>query len=130
MTHADQPQLTFDGNCEEAFASYAAIFGATPSVLMRFKDLPGLTQTPESWGDKVMHAQIDIGGARLMGSDRADHLYDKAQGLTVSITVDTPEEAERFFAALSEGGKITMPMAETFWEQRFGMVVDRFDKAL
>ncbi len=121
------PYLTFNGNCEEAFASYAAIFGVTPSVLMRFKEFPGPTQTPESWGDKIMHAQIDFGGARLMGSDRADHLYDKPKGIVVSITVETPEEAERIFAALAQGGQITMPMAETFWAQRFGMLVDRFD---
>jgi PhnB protein len=120
------PYLTFNGNCEEAFAAYSAIFGVEPTMLMRFRDYPGPTETPESFADKIMHASLDIGSARLMGSDRSDKHYARPQGLVVSLTVATPEEAERIFKALAEGGEITMPMAETFWAQKFGMLVDRF----
>jgi PhnB protein len=120
------PYLTFNGDCEQAFAFYADVFGVTPTVLMRFKDFPGPKRTPDSYDGKIMHAQINIGAAQLMGSDRHDDHYAKPQGLMVSLTVDTPAEAERIFNELSAGGEITMPMAETFWAQRFGMLVDRF----
>ncbi len=120
------PYLTFNGDCEQAFALYADIFGVTPRVLMRFKDFPGPKRTPDNWDGKIMHAQIDIGGAQLMGSDRHDEHYVRPQGLMVSLTVETQAEAERIFNELSAGGEITMPMAETFWAQRFGMLVDRF----
>ncbi len=120
------PYLTFNGDCEAAFTAYSAIFGVKPTILMRFRDYPGPTETPESFADKIMHASLDIGGARLMGSDRSDAHYAKPQGLTVSVTVETPQEAERIFNSLSEGGQITMPMAETFWAHKFGMLVDRF----
>ena len=72
------------------------------------------------------HAQIDLGAAQLMGSDQNDERYARPQGLMVSLTVETPAEVERIFNELSAGGQITMPMAETFWAQRFGMLVDRF----
>ena len=38
----------------------------------------------------------------------------------------TPEEAERIFKALSEKGTVTMPIEETFWATRFGMLIDQF----
>ena len=75
------PYLTFNGDCEQAFAFYADVFGVTPTVLMRFKDFPGPKQTPDSWDGKIMHAQIDIGPAQLMGSDQHDEHYARPQGL-------------------------------------------------
>ena len=120
------PYLTFNGDCEQAFAFYADVFGVTPTVLMQFKDFPGPKRTPECYDGKIMHAQIDIGAAQLMGSDRHDDHYARPQGLMVALTVDTPAEAERIFTELSAGGQITMPMAETFWAQQFGMLVDPF----
>jgi PhnB protein len=120
------PYLTFNGTCEAAFNRYAEIFKTPIKMMMRFREMPGDQQIPPGWEEKVMHAAIEMEGARLMGSDRADAHYQKPQGMVVSVVVDTPEEAERIFGALAEGGEITMPMAETFWAQRFGMLTDAY----
>ncbi|MFC6977682.1 VOC family protein [Microbulbifer taiwanensis] len=75
--------------------------------------------------DQVMHAQLKVGEQIIMASD-APTTFQPAQGMHITIGVDTPEEAERIYEALSEGGNIIMPMEETFWAQRFAMVTDRF----
>jgi len=120
------PYLTFNGNCEAAFAHYAEVFKTPVKMLMRFKEMPGEQKIPEGWENKIMHASIEMDGARLMGSDRADAHYQKPQGMVVSVNVATPEEAERIFGELAEGGEITMPIAETFWAHRFGMLTDAY----
>jgi PhnB protein len=74
-----------------------------------------------------MHARLDLpDGGQLLGSDAPGGLYQKPQGISVSLEIGMPEEAERIFAALGEGGNITMPIQETFWAHRFGMLTDRF----
>ena len=52
--------------------------------------------------------------------------YEKPQGISVALAVLDPADAERKFKALSEGGNVTMPIQQTFWAQRFGMVTDKF----
>ena len=73
-----------------------------------------------------MHAQLSIGDALLFGSDAPPDNYEKPQGLSVALAVQDPADAERKFKALSEGGNVTMPLQETFWAKRFGMVNDKF----
>jgi PhnB protein len=47
-------------------------------------------------------------------------------GFSLLLRVDTPEKAERFFAALSDGGQIQIPLVKTFFAERYGIVIDRF----
>jgi PhnB protein len=61
-----------------------------------------------------------------MGSDAPPERYKAPQGFYVSVQVKTPQDADRAFAALEDGGNVQMPIAKTFWAERFGMVVDRF----
>ena len=68
----------------------------------------------------------DLGGTVLMGSDAPDERYQGPQGFAVSLQTETPEEAERAFQALSTGGSVRMPIQETFFATRFGMLVDQF----
>jgi PhnB protein len=84
---------------------------------------------PANWRDKIMHARLIAGNAVLMGSDSRPGETGKKYGFSVAIQVDTPDEAERYFNALSQGGTITMPLSQTFWAIRFGMLVDRFGVA-
>ena len=86
----------------------------------------GLSQVPADWRNKVMHAQLTIGDALLFGSDAPPNQYEKPQGISVALAVLDPADAERKFKALSEGGNVTMPIQQTFWAQRFGMVTDKF----
>ena len=120
------PYLNFNGNCEEAFQFYSKVLGGKDLQVMKFRDTPMGTQVPESDKDMVAHARFMASDTTLMGSDAPGGRYNKPQGYAVNINVDTPEDAERIFAGLSEGGDIGMPIQETFWAQRFGMVTDRF----
>ena len=78
------------------------------------------------WQDKILHARLTAGDAVLMGSDAPPRRYDEPRGLSVSLQVKDPAEAERIFRALAEKGSVRMPLDKTFWAQRFGMLVDRF----
>jgi PhnB protein len=120
------PYLNFPGNCEEAFNFYAQCFGGTIDFKMTHGESPIAGQFPAEWSGKIMHISMRVGDRRLMGSDAPPQYYKTPQGLTVSITVKDPAEAERVFGALSEKGNVTMALQQTFWSLRFGMLTDRF----
>jgi PhnB protein len=121
-----QPYLTFDGRCAEAMAAYATILGGTVEASHSFGDSPMAGHVPPEWHDKVMHAQIRVGDAVIMGSDPPPQFFQKPQGVSVSLVYDDLEEGRRVFEALAAGGTVTMPFAATFWSKGFGMAVDRF----
>jgi PhnB protein len=83
-------------------------------------------QTPPEKLDKIMHASLIVGDTVLMGSDAPPQFFEKPQGFSVSLVFDDAVEAEQIFNALAENGTVQMPIQETFWAARFGMVVDRF----
>jgi PhnB protein len=118
------PYLNFNGECEAAFSFYARILGGEP-MFVRAADTPMAQHMPDR-PNFVVHARLAIGNQTILGSDSPPNHYRQPQGFSVSISVDKPDEAERIHKALSQGGTITMPIQETFWAQRFGMLVDRF----
>ncbi len=118
--------LGFSGNCEEAFNFYAKVLKGNLAFMMRYGESPMADKTPPAWQNKIMHARLIVGEAALMGADAPPDHFSKPQGFTVSIGLKEQAEAERIFAALSEGGSVQMPIQETFWAVRFGMTVDRF----
>ena len=120
------PYLSFAGDCDEAFAHYAKVLGGEVTMRMAYQGSPGEDMVPEDFRSKCMHATFVAGDLVLMGSDQSPTQYEKPQGVYISLQVDTPEEAERIFAGLSEGGQIAMPIGEAFWARRFGMFTDRF----
>jgi PhnB protein len=118
--------LNFDGQCEAAFKFYEQCLGGEIQMMMRYGESPMAAQvTPES-RNKIMHVALAVGDGVLMGSDAPPQRYEKPQGLFVHIRIDNPAEAERLFQALSENGTVRMPLQQTFWAARFGMLVDRF----
>ena len=124
-----QPYLFFDGRCEEAIEFYKRNLGATQSMLMRFKDSPEPQQpgmVPPGGENKVMHAQFQVGDTTVMASDGRCGGKPKFDGFALSLTFPTTAEAVRAFAALAEGGQVQMPLTETFFSPRFGMVADQF----
>src|SRR5262249_15605380 len=88
--------------------------------------MPGCDQMPADWKNKIMHGRVSVGQLLLMGSDAPPNEHKPMQGFSVTIGVDTADEAERVFHALADGRTVQMPIAETFWAVRFGMLVDRF----
>lgn len=123
---AFNPYLSFNGSCAEAFAFYAAATGGSVVSLLTYRNSPAADQAPADWQDKVMHASMVLGDTVLMGGDAPPGQYQPPGGFSVNITVPTAAEAERVFAALGAGGSVMVPMAETFWAERFGMATDRF----
>lgn len=122
------PYLDFGGNCAEAFAFYERDLGARVTAMMRFRDGPAADQVGPEQQDKVMHAELELAGSVLMGTDGEGCGQPAARvtGVHLVLNVAEPTEAERLFALLAEGGAIEVPIGETFWAKRFGMVVDRF----
>lgn len=123
-----QPYLFFDGKCEEALEFYKKALGAKVNMLMRFKDSP--EPTPPGCGpqdsNKVMHAQFQIGNTVIMTSDGRASGKPQFEGFALSLSLATPADVDKAFAALADGGKVEMPLAKTFFSARFGMVADRF----
>jgi PhnB protein len=123
------PYLNFDGRCEEALEFYRRALGAEVTALMRFKDSPEPHQpgmTPPGAENKVMHASFRVGETTVMASDCHSSGRPNFQGFSLSLTLPSDAEAERRFASLAEGGKIEMPLGQTFFASRFGVVADRF----
>lgn len=120
------PYLFFNGNCEEAFKFYESALGAKIEAMMTHEGTPMAEQTPPVWQKKIMHGQILISGSPVMASDIPPNDYKQPQGFSISIGTTDPSEAERLFQALAENGTVQMPLQETFWALRFGMLVDRF----
>lgn len=118
--------LFFNGNCAEAFALYKSVLGGDIVALVPYAGAPGTERFGPDWQDKIMHARLVAGTAQLMGSDSPPEYYSAPGGLSVMVTVDTIDDAERIFAGLAEGGNIEMPISESFFAHRWGSLVDRY----
>jgi PhnB protein len=118
--------LVFNGRCEEAFKFYEQCLGGKIAAMFTHAGTPAAEHVPPEWLDKIMHVRLEVGESILMGSDAPPDRYKPPQGFSVNIAVEKPAEAERIFHALAEGGNVGMPLQQTFWAARFGMVVDRF----
>ena len=124
--------LTFDGTCEEAFNFYKSVFGGDFPMVGKFGDMPpqeGMPPISDEVKNRIMHMSLPISAETvLMGSDTMPGIHDHQVGnnISLSINTDSREEADRVFNGLSEGGKVSMPLADTFWGAYFGMWTDKF----
>ena len=125
--------LTFEGNCEAAFNFYKSAFGGEFSGINRFGEMPPQDGTPplsEEAKNRIMHVSLPVSSETiLMGSDTMPGMSPDltvGNNFSISLGVNSREEADKLFAALSEGGKITMPLEVTFWGAYFGMWTDQF----
>lgn len=123
------PYLFFNGRCEEAIDFYRRALGADVEFMMRYRECPDSPpegMVPPDWQDKVLHAEMRIGDARLLVSDGCSETVPEFQGFSLSLTATDAQGADRMFSALLDGGEVLMPMDKTFFSPRFGMVSDRF----
>ena len=118
--------LGFNGQCEAAFKFYEQCLGGKIVAMITYGETPMAEQTSVEWHNSIVHARLIAGDAILMGGDAPPEHHQTPSGFCVSLVVGTAAEAERIFAALTEGGVVEMPIEETFWAVRFGMVTDRF----
>lgn len=120
------PYLSFNGQCAEAFAFYERCLGGKIVRRLTYGETPMASQMPAELQGRIAHLRLQVGDKILMGSDAPPQRFEPMKGAQVCLSFDDPAEAERVFHALEEGGTVGMPIQETFWARRFGMVVDRF----
>ena len=116
--------VNFAGTCAEAFRFYEKHLGGTIGMMMTHGQAPDHSQVKPEWKDAVLHARISIGGTELMGADIPS--AEPMRSAYLSLGVDSDADAERIFAALSDGGQVFMPMQETFFATRFAQLRDRY----
>ena len=124
-----QPYLFFNGRCEEALEFYKKALGAEVVMTMRYKESPEPPppgMVPPGFENKIMHTSFRVGQTVVMASDGCSTDAVKFEGFSLSLALSTPEEVDRIFNALAEGGQVTMPAGKTFWSPRFGLVTDKF----
>lgn len=124
------PYLNFKGNTEEAFNFYQSVFGGEFINLQRFKETPEADKVPAAESDKIMHIALPIGrNTILMATDALDSMgqtLNVGDNFSLAISTESEEESNQYFNALSDGGKVTMPLDYVFWGAYFGMVTDKF----
>lgn len=124
-----QAYLCFDGRTEEALEFYKKALGAEVEMLMRFSESPEPSEpgmVPPGSENKIMHGQFRVGQTTVMASDGPCEGKMKFEGINLALTAPSVADAERYFAALTDGGKVEMPLTKTFFSEKFGMVQDRF----
>ncbi|MGB8966314.1 MAG: VOC family protein [Candidatus Cybelea sp.] len=124
-----EPYLFFDGKCEEALNFYKNVFGGTIEGISRWSEMPkdagGPPVTPET-ANRVMHATFKSPGVSFMASDASPGKIYGEGPISLSVATSDLAEAERVFNGLANGGKVEMPMADTFWGAKFGMLSDKY----
>lgn len=117
-----QVYLTFDGNCGEAFEFYKSIFGGEYTMKSKFSEGP--MDVDEEMKDKIMHVSLKVGDQVLMGSDGLQG--QMGNNVSISVSVESNVELDEKFNKLAEGGEVTMPPSNQFWDSYFGMLTDKF----
>jgi PhnB protein len=120
------PYLIYNGDCEAAFRFYEKCDVGKIESMRSHAGSPAAADVPPEWLDKILHARLLVGDQVLMASDAPPGRYERPQGFSVMLHFKDPVQAERRFQALAENGTVTMPIQETFWAPRFGMLVDQF----
>jgi PhnB protein len=121
-----QPYLSFEGRTQEAIDFYKSALGAKVDAIMHFKDAPPDMQSQMPHKDKVMHSAFHVGDTQIMATDGECSGKAQFSGISLTLNATSNGEAEKMFNALAQGGKVNMPMSETFFAHRFGVVADKF----
>jgi PhnB protein len=121
-----EPHITFNGQCEAAFKFYERCLGGKIVTMLRWGNSPMATEVPAEWHEKICHATLTLGEDVLAGADVPSEQYQRPTSFQLLLGLDEPVEAERVFQALADKGTVTMPMRETFWSARYGILTDQF----
>ena len=125
--------LTFNGNCKAAFDFYQSVFGGTFTSVSTFGEMPPQEGAPpvyENEKNNIMHISLPISKETvLMGCDTGGEWaknFNAGNNFSLSVNTESKEEADQLFNKLSTGGRVSMPMNQTFWGSYFGMFTDKF----
>jgi PhnB protein len=117
--------LSFDGQCEAAFKFYERCLNRKITFILSWGDSPMVKDAPPEWSSKIANATLVVGNTRLQGSDPPPGSYESPRGFCIMLH-PSEREADRLFTDLAEGGTVRLPLQETFWAGRFGMLTDCF----
>ena len=123
------PYIICNGNGQEAVKFYEQVLEAQVLGIQTFGDMPANPDypTPPEAQDRVLHAHLKIGQTDLMISDTfPGQPFEIGTHLNISVTTNDPEKTKKVFNGLGEGGKVVMPLQETFWSPAYGTVTDKF----
>jgi PhnB protein len=120
------PYLFFNGNCTDAVRFYERVLGARTEALIRFADMD--QQCSSEHGELIAHARLVLEGGGLLyaGDCHPSIPYEGIKAVSLALNYDTVEQAQNVFAALSDGGNVSMPMQGSMWAKAFGMTTDRY----
>jgi PhnB protein len=118
--------LNYGGNCEQAFRFYEKHLGGKITMMMTYGEQPVPNDVPPDRKKDILHVRMTIGETEIMGSDVPPERFQPMRSVNLSLAVNSTDEAERIYALLSDGGQISLPMQETFFAHRFGMLKDKF----
>ncbi len=121
-----RPYLFFYGRCEEALNFYKGIFGGKFDAVMRMKEGPPDMPVFPNWEDKIMYAQFESGAVKFNASDGRPDTASVDGNVSLSLSTRDEAEATRIFNQLAEGGEVEMPLADMFWNAKFGVLKDKF----
>ena len=114
--------VNYPGHCEKAFRFYEQHLGGKITMMTTHQQLP--PNFPKDWGNSILHARIEIGGAIVMGADIPN--AEPMRSAYLTLRFDTPEKAEYIYNLLSSDGQIFMKMEKTFFANRFAMLRDKY----
>lgn len=124
-----QTSLNFYGRTEEAVNFYSKAIEAEILFLMRFRDRPDHPKLKPGMEGKIFHATFRIGSTLIMASDcgcENSAAEARFSGFALALRAETLEKSQSFFTALSDGGQVQIPLVETFFAYRYGIVMDHF----
>jgi PhnB protein len=118
------PYLSFTDNARQAMEFYQGVFGGT-LTFNTFGEY-GAPDAPEA--NNIMHGQLETdSGYTLMGADTPPGMeYNPGTNITVSLSGDDADELRGYWAKLSDGGTVSVPLEKQMWGDEFGQCVDRF----
>jgi PhnB protein len=124
------PYLNFPGNTEDAMNFYKTVFGGEFLAFKRYGEIPGGDKMPADDQKRINHISLSIGnGNTIMATDMLPSMEENlnpGNNFHICIHAETEAEVEKIFNAVSEGGKVEMPLNKTFWGSYFGMCIDKF----
>ncbi len=122
------PYLTIPGRCEEALNFYKECLGGEIISMETFAESKSQMKIPEEYKSKIIHSEFKAEEIYFMASDgRPGYSEEEARSnIALSINFSDEDEQEKVFNALSQGGKISMPLQNTFYSRKFGMFEDKF----
>jgi len=120
------PYLSFDGQCQAALTFYERCLGGKVVYMMTYAQSPTASEVPPEWGNKIYHATFAVGDQTIGAADAPPASYQTPQGFSLMLHLDRAAEADRIYAMLAENGVVQMPIQQTFWAARFGVLTDQF----